>query len=231
MKVKAAGYLAVPLGKFVVSIAMLKSISRLMAGAMIGLIAFGSAAPSFAAGQNPTFTFIAPPPPGITLTNLSKHNALSLKTRYKLDPQYLRQVVRYSSNEKPGTIIVNTSNRYLYLVLSNGRAMRYGIGVARSGFEWSGTDRVSAKREWPGWTPPAEMRVRQPELPKFMPGGEDNPLGARALYIGSTLYRIHGTNQPWTIGQTVSSGCIRLTNDDVSDLYRRVKIGAKVVVL
>lgn len=210
---------------------MLKFLRRLLVGAFIGFIAFGSAVPSFAAGQNSSFTFVAPPPPGITLTNLSRQNALSLKTRYKVDPQYLRQVVRYSSNEKSGTIVVNTSNRYLYLVLGNGRAMRYGIGVARNGFEWSGTHKVSAKREWPGWTPPAEMRVRQPELPKFMPGGEDNPLGARALYIGSTLYRIHGTNQPWTIGGTVSSGCIRLTNDDVSDLYARVKIGAKVVVL
>lgn len=206
---------------------MLKKYSRVL----VALLALGSASSAFAAGQNSSFAYVSPPPPGMTLTTLANNNALSLRTRYKVNPQFLRQVVRFQSAESPGTIVVNTSKRYLYLVLSNGRALRYGIGVARSGFEWSGTHNVSAKREWPGWTPPAEMRVRQPELPAFMPGGESNPLGARALYIGSTLYRIHGTNQPWTIGGTVSSGCIRLTNDDVMDLYARIQIGTKVVVL
>ena len=142
----------------------------------------------------------------------------------------LRQVVPYQTSEKPGTIVVNTGEKYLYLVLGGGRAMRYGIGVARSGFEWSGTHTVTAKRVWPDWTPPAEMLARRPDIPTHMEGGIDNPLGARALYIGSTLYRIHGTNEPWTIGGNVSSGCIRLTNEDVKDLYARAKMGAKVIV-
>lgn len=172
-----------------------------------------------------------PPPPGMTLTEGKPSNGLMLHTKYGIHPQFLRQVVRYRTSERAGTIIVDTGRHYLYLVLRDGFAMRYGIGVARSGFEWSGTHKVTAKREWPGWTPPAEMRKRQPYLPQFMPGGPDNPLGARALYIGSTLYRIHGTSEPWTIGGNVSSGCIRLTNDDVTDLYARVKIGARVVVL
>jgi lipoprotein-anchoring transpeptidase ErfK/SrfK len=144
---------------------------------------------------------------------------------------YQRQQVRFETAEAPGTILVDTSDHFLYLVLGDGRALRYGIGVARDGFEWSGTHRVTRKAEWPGWTPPAEMRRRQPGLPTFMPGGPTNPLGARALYLGSTLYRIHGTAEPWTIGTDVSSGCIRMVNDDVIDLYERVSVGAKVVVL
>jgi lipoprotein-anchoring transpeptidase ErfK/SrfK len=151
--------------------------------------------------------------------------------KVRLDPQFQRQVVSYRTSEAAGTVVVNTGQKFLYLVLGNGKAMRYGIGTARDGFEWSGTHRVSAKKEWPSWTPPAAMRKRQPGLPVHMKGGPDNPLGARALYIGSTLYRIHGTNEPWTIGGDVSSGCIRMVNDDVIDLYDRVKIGAKVVVL
>jgi lipoprotein-anchoring transpeptidase ErfK/SrfK len=151
--------------------------------------------------------------------------------KVRLSPEFRRQTVAYKSNQKPGTIIVNTGEKHLYLVLGGGKALRYGIGTARDGFEWSGSHRVSNKREWPGWTPPAEMKRRQPNLPDYMPGGLDNPLGARAIYIGSTLYRIHGTNEPWTIGQDVSSGCIRMVNDDVEDLYNRVKIGAKVIVL
>jgi lipoprotein-anchoring transpeptidase ErfK/SrfK len=145
--------------------------------------------------------------------------------------QFARQVVQVETREAPGTIIVDTGRHFLYLVLGDGQALRYGIGVARSGFEWRGTHRVTRKAEWPGWTPPPEMRRRQPGLPAHMPGGPDNPLGARALYLGSTLYRIHGTNEPWTIGQNVSSGCIRMLNEDVIDLYQRVHLNAKVVVL
>jgi lipoprotein-anchoring transpeptidase ErfK/SrfK len=148
----------------------------------------------------------------------------------RLDRKFMRQVVAYETREAPGTIVVNTGQKFLYLVLGHGKAMRYGIGTARDGFDWSGTHRVSNKREWPGWTPPAEMKRRQPYLPAYMPGGPSNPLGARAIYIGSTLYRIHGTNEPWTIGHDVSSGCIRMVNDDVIDLYERVKVGARVVV-
>ena len=144
---------------------------------------------------------------------------------------WLRQVINYRTSEAPGTLIVDTRQRFLFLVMPNGKAMRYGIGVARTGFEWSGTHRVSAKREWPSWTPPAEMHARQPGLPRFMPGGPNNPMGARALYLGSTLYRIHGTNEPWSIGRSVSSGCIRMTNQDVIDLFGRVPVGAKVVVV
>jgi lipoprotein-anchoring transpeptidase ErfK/SrfK len=151
--------------------------------------------------------------------------------KVKLDPQFRRQLVAYETSQPVGTIIVNTGEKFLYLVVGNGKAMRYGIGTARTGFEWSGTHRITNKREWPGWTPPAEMKARQPNLPDYMPGGINNPLGARAIYIGSTLYRIHGTNEPWTIGQNVSSGCIRMVNADVEDLYERVKVGAKVVVL
>ena len=172
------------------------------------------------------------PPAGIQLTTGRPANALQLRTgKVRLDPKFMRQVVPYKSNEPPGTIVVVTGQKYLYLVLGKGKALRYGIGVARDGFEWSGTHRVSNKREWPGWTPPAEMKKRKPGLPDYMPGGLNNPLGARALYIGSTLYRIHGTNEPWSIGQNVSSGCIRMVNDDVVDLFDRVKIGAKVIVL
>ena len=141
-----------------------------------------------------------------------------------------RTTVSYPSNQKPGSIVINTKERRLYLITGNGQAIRYGIGVGRDGFRWSGTHRVSAKREWPGWTPPEQMRRRQPGLPAHMPGGPDNPLGARALYLGSTLYRIHGSNEPETIGQAVSSGCFRLTNDDVIDLYNRVNVGATVIV-
>jgi lipoprotein-anchoring transpeptidase ErfK/SrfK len=143
-----------------------------------------------------------------------------------------RTTVNYPGNHKPGTIIINTKERRLYLVQGNGQALRYGIGVGRVGFTWSGVLRVSAKREWPSWTLPEQMRRRQPGLPAYMPGGggPDNPLGARALYLGSSLYRIHGSNEPETIGQAVSSGCFRLTNEDVIDLYNRVQVGATVTV-
>jgi len=141
-----------------------------------------------------------------------------------------RATVSFPENHKPGTIVIRASERRLYLVLGNGQALRYGIGVGRDGFGWSGVKRVSAKREWPGWTPPAQMLRRRPDLPRHMAGGPDNPLGARALYLGSSLYRIHGSNEPETIGQAVSSGCFRLTNADVIDLYERVQVGATVIV-
>jgi len=141
-----------------------------------------------------------------------------------------RETVMYPTNYAPGTIVINTAERRLYLVLGGGEALRYGIGVGRDGFRWSGVHRVSAKREWPDWTPPRQMIARRPDLPRHMRGGIENPLGARALYLGSTLYRIHGSNEPETIGQAVSSGCFRMTNEDVVDLYNRVPVGATVVV-
>jgi lipoprotein-anchoring transpeptidase ErfK/SrfK len=143
----------------------------------------------------------------------------------------VRQVVDYVSHEAPGSVVIDTGNTFLYLVLNGGQAMRYGIGVGREGFTWSGEQSVARKTEWPDWRPPADMLLRQPYLPRFMAGGPGNPLGSRAMYLGETEYRIHGTNRPETIGKRVSSGCIRLTNEDVADLYGRVKIGAKVIVL
>ena len=145
--------------------------------------------------------------------------------------RFKRQTVSYNTSEAPGTVIIDTPNTYLYYVLGNGRAIRYGIGVGRDGFTWAGTQSVSRKQEWPDWNPPAEMIARQPYLPRYMAGGPGNPMGARALYLGNTIYRIHGTNAPHTIGQRVSSGCIRLTNEDVADLYSRVNLGTRVVVL
>ncbi len=149
----------------------------------------------------------------------------------RVDPRFLRQEVAYDGREAPGTVVIDTPNHFLYLVQGEGRAIRYGIGVGRPGFTWSGTHAISAKKEWPDWTPPDQMLRRQPYLPHFVPGGPNNPLGARALYLGSTLYRIHGSNEPWTIGTNVSSGCIRMRNADVVDLYERVRVGTKVVVL
>jgi lipoprotein-anchoring transpeptidase ErfK/SrfK len=149
----------------------------------------------------------------------------------ELPPQFQRQLVNYATPEPAGTIVIDTANTYLYLVRGGGKAVRYGIGVGREGFTWAGAERVSRMAEWPDWHPPAEMIERQPYLPRFMAGGPGNPLGARALYLGKTLYRIHGTNQPSTIGTFVSSGCIRLVNADIEDLYNRVQVGARVVVL
>jgi len=154
-----------------------------------------------------------------------------MAAQQQLDPRYERQVVEYRGSEKAGTIIIDTPHFFLYLVMDGGRALRYGIGVGRPGFTWAGVKTISAKREWPDWRPPDEMLARRPDLPHYMPGGPDNPLGARALYLGSTLYRIHGSNEPWSIGTQVSSGCIRLRNDDIIDLYGRVKVGAKVIVI
>jgi lipoprotein-anchoring transpeptidase ErfK/SrfK len=148
----------------------------------------------------------------------------------ELPPQLRRQLVDLATKEPAGTIIIDTPNTYLYLVMGHGKAMRYGIGVGREGFTWAGVERVSKMTEWPDWYPPTEMIDRQPYLPRMMAGGPGNPLGARALYLGKSLYRIHGTNQPSTIGQFVSSGCIRLLNEDIEDLYGRVTLGTRVVV-
>ncbi|WP_105381589.1 L,D-transpeptidase [Neorhizobium alkalisoli] len=155
--------------------------------------------------------------------------------RSQIEPQFLPQTVTYDTTEKPGTIIIDTNNRFLYLVAGDGQARRYGVGVGKPGFEWAGEHRITRKAEWPNWTPPKEMITREAAkghyLPARMDGGPENPLGARAMYLGSTLYRIHGTNAPWTIGSAVSSGCIRMRNEDVVDLYERVNIGTKVVVM
>ncbi|MGV3551448.1 L,D-transpeptidase [Rhizobium sp.] len=152
-----------------------------------------------------------------------------------MDPKFLPQVVNYETKYKPGTIVIDTVNRYLYLVIADGKARRYGVGVGKPGFEWAGEHKVTRKAEWPTWTPPKDMREREAAkgniLPVRMDGGEANPLGARAMYLGSTLYRIHGTNAPWTIGFGVSSGCIRMRNQDVVDLYERVKVGTRVIVI
>ncbi|KQW31567.1 hypothetical protein ASE36_04830 [Rhizobium sp. Root274] len=155
--------------------------------------------------------------------------------RTQIEPQFLPQMVEYQTTEKPGTIVIDTRERFLYLVMENGMAKRYGVGVGKPGFEWAGTHKVTAKREWPSWNPPQEMIAREAAkghyLPASMEGGPENPLGARAMYLGSTLYRIHGTNAPWSIGSGVSSGCIRMRNEDVTDLYDRVKVGTKVIVI
>ena len=184
-----------------------------------------------AANQFPLLPFgpIAPlqtaPAPAPTVQDNATESRADLPARFR------RQIVEYRTNEPAGTIIIDTPNTYLYLVLGNGRAMRYGIGVGRDGFTWSGVQTITRRAEWPDWHPPAEMIARQPYLPRYMAGGPGNPMGARALYLGNTIYRIHGTNAPHTIGQRVSSGCIRLTNDDVADLYSRVNLGTRVVVL
>ena len=187
----------------------------------------------------PTGSFAAPQPIRVPTTVRSAAVAPAIvqpqapqQTRpitRQMDPQFLPTEVAFSGY-KPGTIVIDTEDKFLYLQLPGGVAKRYGVGVGRPGFQWSGTHTISMKREWPGWTPPPEMRKRQPELPAFMEGGPDNPLGARAMYLGSSLYRIHGSNAPWTIGQEVSSGCIRMRNEDVVDLYERVKVGTKVIV-
>jgi lipoprotein-anchoring transpeptidase ErfK/SrfK len=151
--------------------------------------------------------------------------------RRAFDPKFEKQLVDYRGKESAGTIVVDTPNKFLFLVQDDGKALRYGIGVGRPGFTWSGVKQISAKKEWPAWTPPPEMLARRPDLPRHMEGGPQNPLGARAMYLGSSLYRIHGSNEPWTIGTNVSSGCIRMRNEDVIDLYGRVNVGAKVVVI
>ncbi len=154
-----------------------------------------------------------------------------IPTQRPFDPKFEKQEVEYHGKESAGTIVVDTPNKFLFLVQGNGKALRYGIGVGKPGFTWSGIKQISAKKEWPDWTPPAEMLQRRPDLPRHMEGGPQNPLGARAMYLGSSLYRIHGSNEPWTIGTNVSSGCIRMRNQDVIDLYGRVNVGARVVVI
>ena len=153
------------------------------------------------------------------------------QARGGMDPRFMKQVVDYQGRERPGTLVIDTNQKFLFLVQAGGQAIRYGIGVGKPGFEWSGIKQITRKAEWPDWTPPDEMIKRRPDLPRFMPGGPGNPLGARAMYLGSSLYRIHGTNEPQTIGKAVSSGCIRMVNDDVMDLYSRVRVGAKVIVI
>jgi lipoprotein-anchoring transpeptidase ErfK/SrfK len=184
----------------------------------------------FSGGRAPT-----PRPPSDVMARVEPAEAaaadLANDPRQQLDPKYRKQVVAYHGPELPGTIIIDTPQRFLFLVQADGTALRYGIGVGRPGFTWAGEKKVSAKKEWPDWTPPAEMLERRPDLPHFMAGGPENPLGARALYLGSSLYRIHGSNEPWTIGQAVSSGCIRMRNEDVIDLYDKVNVGTKVVVI
>jgi len=165
------------------------------------------------------------------LQQAMRQQELSEPAHPAYDPKFEKQFVDYYGKEGRGTIVVDTSNKFLYLVQGNGKAMRYGIGVGRPGFIWSGIKQISAKKEWPDWTPPPEMLTRRPDLPRHMEGGPQNPLGARAMYLGSSLYRIHGSNEPWTIGTNVSSGCIRMRNEDVIDLYGRVSVGTKVVVI
>jgi lipoprotein-anchoring transpeptidase ErfK/SrfK len=205
---------------------------KFTAGSLVMLIA--SAA--FAGGaQAQQFVYVAPAPQVQFAHDASAPNArkdaLIDNENAQLAPRLQRQVVDYPTREAPGTVIVDTPNTYLYFVLGNSKAIRYGIGVGREGFTWSGVKNIARKAEWPDWHPPAEMIERQPYLPRMMAGGPGNPLGARALYIGGTVYRIHGTNDPTTIGKHVSSGCIRLTNDNIIDLFNRVQAGAKVIVL
>jgi lipoprotein-anchoring transpeptidase ErfK/SrfK len=205
--------------------------SRLAAafGALaIGTVAFSASA---VAAPLPLFPFIltppaeAAPPPVQMAPSQDEGRTADLPARLR------RQVVSYTTHEAPGTVIIDTPNTYLYYVLGGGQAIRYGIGVGRDGFTWSGTQTITKKAEWPDWTPPPEMIARQPYLPRQMAGGPGNPLGARAMYLGGTIYRIHGTNAPETIGTHVSSGCLRLTNQDVIDLYSRVNVGTRVIVL
>ena len=207
------------------------SSGRILAVAALALMA-NAASPATAAPL-PLFPFLPLPPvqqapePQVQAVPDTDDDGASTELPARLK----RQIVNYATREAPGTIVIDTPNTYLYFVLGNGRAVRYGIGVGRDGFTWSGVQSITRKAEWPNWTPPAEMIARQPYLPRFMVGGPGNPLGARAMYLGGTIYRIHGTNAPNTIGTRVSSGCIRLTNADVSDLYSRVRVGTKVVVL
>ena len=205
-----------------------------LAAAAFGALAIGAVAfsNSAAAAPLPIFPFIlTPPTEAVQPPVQSMPQAQDEDRSVELPARLRRQVVAYPTREAPGTVIIDTPHTYLYLVLGNGQAMRYGIGVGRDGFTWSGTQTITKKAEWPDWTPPPEMIARQPYLPRHMAGGPGNPLGARAMYLGGTVYRIHGTNAPETIGTHVSSGCLRLTNEDVTDLYSRVSVGTKVIVL
>ena len=199
-----------------------------LAALAIGAVAFAGSA---AAAPLELFPFIMTPPAQVAPTPVAAAPSEDEGTAFELPARLRRQVVNYATREAPGTVIIDTPNTYLYYVLGGGQAVRYGIGVGREGFTWSGTQTITKKAEWPDWTPPPEMIARQPYLPRQMAGGPGNPLGARAMYLGGTVYRIHGTNAPKTIGTHVSSGCLRLTNEDVADLYSRVNIGTKVIVL
>jgi lipoprotein-anchoring transpeptidase ErfK/SrfK len=191
---------------------------RLALRAALALVMFGAA------------PVRATPPDAVTMDVGDEPGRVSTEEVRIEDGPFARQLVFFRSSEAPGTLVISTADRFIYLVLANNRALRYGIGVGRDGFQWSGLVKISRKAEWPDWTPPPEMIERQPYLPRFMAGGPGNPMGARAMYLGSTVYRIHGTNQPETIGQAVSSGCFRLANGDVIDLFSRVEIGAKVII-
>ena len=182
---------------------------------------------------DPLFAFLAPPIQSQFAPQVQAGEPVPAEENEnaQLAPRLQRQIVAYAGSEAPGTIIIDTPHTFLYYIVGNGKAIRYGIGVGRKGFTWSGVKSIVRKAEWPDWYPPAEMIARQPYLPRMVAGGPGNPLGARAMYIGGTEYRIHGTNDPSTIGKFVSSGCIRMTNDNVMDLYKRVQVGAKVVVL
>jgi lipoprotein-anchoring transpeptidase ErfK/SrfK len=185
------------------------------------------------AGLACAFVALATPAAAFTAIDpLTRQPLYSTEETYKAQASPVaREIVSFNGRYAPGTIVVSTSERRLWFVLGNGQAVQYGVGVGRPGFTWAGTHSVTMKREWPDWRPPAAMLKRRPDLPRYMKGGPDNPLGARALYIGSTIYRIHGSNEPETIGEAVSSGCIRMTNEDVTDLYNRARVGARVVVL
>jgi lipoprotein-anchoring transpeptidase ErfK/SrfK len=206
--------------------------SRIISGLgafSIGALAFSSSV--LAAPPTQLFPFILIPPTQYEAPpQVQAAPSEDEGSGYEMPARLRRQVVNYPTREAPGTVIIDTPNTYLYYVLGGGQAIRYGIGVGRDGFTWAGVQTVSKKAEWPDWTPPPEMIARQPYLPRHMAGGPGNPLGARAMYLGGTVYRIHGTNAPETIGTHVSSGCIRLTNDDVSDLYSRVNVGTRVIV-
>jgi lipoprotein-anchoring transpeptidase ErfK/SrfK len=206
---------------------------NLRRAAAFGALAIGALACAGAASAAPLqlFPFIMEPPAAYAPPAVQSAPSEDENTTAELPARLKRQIVNYPSREAPGTIIIDTPNTYLYYVLGGGQAIRYGIGVGRDGFTWSGVQSITRKAEWPDWTPPPEMIARQPYLPRHMAGGPGNPLGARGMYLGGTVYRIHGTNAPQTIGTHVSSGCIRLTNQDVSDLYSRVSVGTKVIVL
>ena len=193
-----------------------------------GALAFLTLVPSQRAAAQPRVA--SPNAERVTMDVGEEPGRVSTEEVVIEDGPFARQLVFFRSNEAPGTVVIQTAERFLYVVLGNNRALRYGIGVGREGFQWSGMLKVSRKAEWPDWTPPPEMIVRQPYLPRFMAGGPGNPMGARAMYLGSTVYRIHGTNQPETIGEAISSGCFRLANGDVVDLYSRVGVGAKVII-
>jgi lipoprotein-anchoring transpeptidase ErfK/SrfK len=207
----------------------LNSRKALVFGALaIGALALSASA---SAAPLPLFPFIMTPPVQSPEPQVQAAPDENAGSTVEMPARLKRQVVSYPTRETPGTVIIDTPNTYLYYVLPSGQAIRYGIGVGRDGFTWSGVQSITKKAEWPDWTPPPEMIARQPYLPRHMAGGPGNPLGARAMYLGGTVYRIHGTNAPETIGTHVSSGCIRLTNEDVSDLYSRVNVGTRVIVM